>query len=104
MDDNADWSKDPTILNITTKDFNLDFMSYEPSYHVDPQTAGEGAGVTVSMCPATEYWQHKMSSTGDSIVNEYNFNGVYFDQVAAVAPTPCYDRSHNHTMGGGNHW
>lgn len=36
MDDNADWSKDPTILNITTKDFNLDFMSYEPSYHVDP--------------------------------------------------------------------
>jgi len=31
-------------------------------------------------------------------------DGVYLDQVASAYPKPCSDRSHNHPIGGGNHW
>lgn len=94
----------PAVLNITQKDFNLDFLSHETSYAVDPQDASLGDGVTVSMCPATEYWQNKMINLADKIVNDYNFDGIYYDQIGAIFPVPCFDRTHNHPMGGGNHW
>ena len=79
QDDTVEFAKDPPVLNITQKDFVLDFSTYEPSFHVDPQEASGGTGVTVSMCPSTEYWQQKMSHTGEVIVNDYKWDGVYFD-------------------------
>ena len=33
-----------------------------------------------------------------------HFDGIYYDMIAAVEPEPCYDRSHNHSMGGGHFW
>jgi len=56
------------------------------------------------MCPATDYWQQKMPGIGDKIVNELKFDGIYFDQIGAIEATPCYDRSHNHSIGGGHYW
>jgi len=31
-------------------------------------------------------------------------DGLYYDQIACMFEEPCYDRNHNHTIGGGNHW
>lgn len=33
-------------------------------------------------------------------------DGVYIDQIGAMASAPkyCYDRSHNHPVGGGHYW
>ena len=31
-------------------------------------------------------------------------DGVYIDQIAAADPKSCYDPTHNHSIGGGNHW
>jgi len=45
-----------------------------------------------------------MANTSERIINDLKFDGIYYDQIAAVPPTPCYDRSHNHPMGGGHHW
>ena len=56
------------------------------------------------MCPYTEYWQNKISDTCDRVVNEVHMDGIYLDQVAAITPKPCYDKSHGHPMGGGHHW
>jgi hypothetical protein len=79
MDEHPDFSKDPPVLNITSKDYNTDFLSLEPTYAIDPQVAGQGNSTTVSMCPATEYWQEKMANASDKIVNELDFDGIYYD-------------------------
>lgn len=66
--------------------------------------AGKGNSTVVRMCPATEYWQDKMVMLADKIVNEDGFDGIYYDMVAAVPAEPCFDRSHDHPMGGGHHY
>jgi hypothetical protein len=56
------------------------------------------------MCPDTDYWQNKIISVIDKIVNTYHTDGVYIDQIASAGPRPCWDRTHNHSLGGGDHW
>ena len=34
----------------------------------------------------------------------YGMDGVYIDQIACAEPKPCYDPTHNHSIGGGNHF
>ena len=29
---------------------------------------------------------------------------MYIDQIAAAGPCACHDPTHNHTIGGGDHW
>jgi hypothetical protein len=36
--------------------------------------------------------------------NELNVDGIYFDQMGGHRPDLCYDASHGHPLGGGNHW
>ena len=36
-------------------------------------------------------------------VRRYAVDGVYIDQIAAAGPAPCWDPTHNHTLGGGYH-
>ena len=56
------------------------------------------------MCPHTNYWQDILVNVVDKLTNKYATDGVYVDQVAAAGPRPCWDPSHNHTLGGGHHW
>ena len=55
-----------------------------------------------NMCMGTNFWKNKYASLSDSVVNTYQTNGVYMDQ--ACLSRKCYDKSHNHTIGGGNYW
>jgi len=32
------------------------------------------------------------------------YSHVCIGQIAAAGPKPCWDRSHNHSLGGGSHW
>jgi hypothetical protein len=80
------------IMNATAEDLSY----YEESY-------GSQAKFAV-MCPHTNYWQNKIISVVDKIVNTYHTDGVYIDQIASAGPRPCYDRTHNHSLGGGDHW
>eukprot|EP01061_Rhynchopus_euleeides_P041274 TRINITY_DN7162_c0_g1_i2.p1 TRINITY_DN7162_c0_g1~~TRINITY_DN7162_c0_g1_i2.p1 ORF type:complete len:906 (+),score=269.64 TRINITY_DN7162_c0_g1_i2:50-2719(+) len=56
------------------------------------------------MCPHTDYWQDTISDVTQELVNTYGVDGVYLDQIASAGPRPCWDASHNHTLGGGSHW
>ena len=56
------------------------------------------------MCPHTEYWQDVIASTAEKIVSQEGTDGVYIDEIAAAGDAPCWDPSHNHTLGGGSHW
>jgi hypothetical protein len=40
----------------------------------------------------------------DQLVNRWGVAGVYLDQLAAGGPTPDWDPSHVHTLGGGAYW
>jgi hypothetical protein len=59
------------------------------------------------MCPHAAYWQGTMADVVGNLTRDeirYGTNGVYVDQVAAAGPRPCFDASHGHALGGGNHW
>ena len=73
-----------------------DLSTYEEQY-------GSKAKFAV-MCPHTRYWQGKIAQTVGTLVQTYETDGVYIDQIAAAGPRPCWDPSHNHTLGGGSHW
>ena len=82
----------PATLNASKGSLSL----YNESY-------GSGAPFAV-MCPHTKYWQSTISNVVDKIVNTYETDGVYIDQIAAAGPRPCWDKSHGHPVGGGHHW
>jgi hypothetical protein len=56
------------------------------------------------MCPATKLWQTRVRETVLRLMNECGVKGVYIDQVAAAAPTLCFDKTHGHPLGGGHWW
>ncbi len=56
------------------------------------------------MCPATELWQNRVRQTVLRLFTECGVKGVYIDQVAAAAPTLCFDPTHGHPRGGGHWW
>jgi hypothetical protein len=56
------------------------------------------------MCPTTQVWQNKLSQIVCRMVTEFGVNGVYMDQTASCQPAYCFDPSHGHPLGGGNHW
>ena len=56
------------------------------------------------MCPYTPYWQQKIAGVVRRLVQEFDVAGVYVDQVGSQPPALCTDRSHNHTLLGGNYW
>jgi hypothetical protein len=56
------------------------------------------------MCPTTKTWHDKVHGTVLRLMNECGVKGVYIDQIAAAAPTLCFDKSHGHPLGGGHWW
>jgi hypothetical protein len=56
------------------------------------------------MCPTMQVWQTKQRDTVLRLMNECGVRGVYIDQIAAAAPTLCFDKSHGHPLGGGHWW
>ena len=89
---------------MTEKDFKLadaDITALDTNYQLDAY--GMGFALQVEMCSSTEYWQDKVSGVADRVVNELNMDGVYLDQVTCTYAKPCYDRNHNHSIGGGDY-
>jgi hypothetical protein len=56
------------------------------------------------MCPSTALWQERIREIVLRLMNECGVKGVYIDQIAAAAPTLCFDPAHGHPLGGGHWW
>jgi hypothetical protein len=56
------------------------------------------------MCPTTELWQNKISSTVQRLISECGVNAVYIDQISAAPAKLCFDAGHPHAPGGGDFW
>jgi len=57
-----------------------------------------------AMCPFTEWYQDMQVKLLSSLLKEVKFDGLYLDQITAVAPQLCFDSSHGHPVGGGSWW
>lgn len=68
----------------------------EEVYNVfDPQPCA-------TMDVTTPLWQNKYGGMADTVLNEYDVDGVYMDQ--AVLSLVCWDSTHGHPLGGGHYW
>ncbi len=99
------WRNDPQAAAAAAKSATPALYSqtglalYDESY-------GSKAEFAV-MCPHAVYWQATMADVVGNLTRDttlYGTDGVYVDQVAAAGPRPCFDPSHGHPLGGGNHW
>ncbi len=54
------------------------------------------------MCMATPFWKDKYAMLCDSVLNDYQADGVYMDM--ACLSLRCYDQRHGHPVGGGRYW
>jgi hypothetical protein len=59
---------------------------------------------TYVVCPYTEKWQNYIYDLTKTIVDELGVNAIYLDQVSAAPIKLCYDKNHNHPIGGGSWW
>ncbi|MCX7827215.1 MAG: DUF6259 domain-containing protein, partial [Verrucomicrobiae bacterium] len=55
-------------------------------------------------CPFTDAWREKMVKVTDRLFREIGVDAVYLDQIGAAAAQLCYDESHGHPRGGGDHY
>jgi hypothetical protein len=77
----------------------------EPYTEVYGSKETDGSPVRLGvMCPSTPLWQNKVREIVLRLMNECGVRGVYIDQVAAAAPTLCFDPNHGHPLGGGHWW
>jgi hypothetical protein len=77
----------------------------DPYTEVYGSKESDGSPVRLGvMCPSTPLWQAKVRQIVLRLMNECGVKGVYIDQIAAAAPTLCFDKSHGHPLGGGHWW
>ncbi|MGC9086060.1 MAG: DUF6259 domain-containing protein [Thermoproteota archaeon] len=60
--------------------------------------------VLVPMCPTTDLWKNKIVTLVETLVGDFGLDGIYIDQIALAPANLCYDKSHGHSVGGGNYW
>jgi hypothetical protein len=55
-------------------------------------------------CPFTDAWRDKMVRVTDRLFRDVGVDAVYLDQIGAAQAQLCYDGSHGHARGGGDHY
>ncbi len=56
------------------------------------------------MCPAQKVWQDILSDTTKKMTKDIGFDVAYIDMVTAAGAKECFDKTHNHPIGGGSYW
>jgi hypothetical protein len=68
-------------------------------------TKSYGGNAFACMCPATPFWQNTVKDLVLKLAGpEFGVDGVYLDQVSAQAAMLCFDKTHQHPLGGGCWW
>ena len=95
-----DYQFTSVALPAATKDENG--QPYIESYG---SKEADGSPVRLAvMCPATKLWQNRVRDICLRLFNEYKVDAIYIDQVAAMSPKLCLDKTHGHLLGGGHWW
>ena len=62
----------------------------------------EEGGIAWGMCYGTPWWRQRMKETVTALIENEGAAGIYFDTFYG-GRTQCFDVSHGHSHGGGNH-
>lgn len=98
-------------INGTSADMNVaDFARFAP-YAIRNEGGGlrqhfysESSGRLLSMCPFTKFWQKTIAGLASDLFERLGVNGLYVDQISAMAHEMCFSRAHGHPVGGGHYW
>ena len=71
---------------------------------VSEQVWRSGEGHFGTVCPSWKPFHNIIESTAWRLVREFNVGSVYIDQIGFLPVRPCFDATHGHVLGGGNHW
>ena len=101
-------SKAPFVLIEDVGYHSRDYDSYLPWLGSDRDLASYiehwNGRRYAAICPYTKFWQHKNLDFVIKVVEDYDVDGVYLDQIASWYPALCFDPSHGHPIGGGKHY
>ena len=75
-------------------------MNNPTESNAEPWTAGIHHR---TICPATPIFQQKNEQVC-AMVKDAAFDGVYIDQIASFNAMLCFDKNHDHPLGGGTWW
>ena len=76
-----------------------------PRFYVYPQIKASGEKTRLApICPGFMRWREIIEEVARGIEKVAPVDGIYFDQISAVAPVPCRSREHGHLPGGGSYW
>ena len=56
------------------------------------------------MCPGTDFYQKYLTDYAGNLIRNANLHGLYIDQISAVIPAWCYEKTHQHAPGPGSYW
>ena len=56
------------------------------------------------MCPGTDFYQNFLVDYAGNLIRNAGLKGLYLDQISAVIPAWCYEKSHQHSPGPGSYW
>ena len=102
--DDADEGFDPNFANLGIHGVARN-RNNEPVYFEYPQIKSTGRKTRLApMCPGFQPWREIIRKVAREIESTAPVDGIYFDQVSAVAPTPCVSAEHEHLPGGGSWW
>lgn len=98
-------------VNGSSTDLNIPDFTMYASDAVKDEAGGfrmhrylDSSGRLLTMCPSSKHWQDEVKHMTGEIKGIMALNAIYIDQVSAVAPSFCFDPSHNHPLGGGSWW
>lgn len=57
-----------------------------------------------AMCQSTRTWRDCITDVVDGLANGLGAKCIYIDQISSMRPCLCFDRSHDHPVGGGKWW
>jgi len=60
--------------------------------------------LNVTACPTVKEYYNQIVDEEKNIIKEYDTDAVYLDQVGCVPAFTCFNKNHNHPVGGGSHW
>lgn len=91
---------DTTIPSYQTLGKNA--ATLDRAGHVELEDYNSGVKLA-PMCPGSQIIQNEIAKVCNELV-AMGVNGIYFDQIAAMAPSPCFNKEHGHELGLGSWW
>lgn len=102
--DDADEGFDENFANVGSRGAAIK-PDGTPYFFPYPQIKATGEQTRLApMCPGFARWREIVEEVARGLEKTTAIDGIYFDQIAAVAPLPCRSRDHGHLPGGGSYW